>query len=44
MISLINEDKTFYIDGAAFPGNSGGLVFLKPIQIRTRKEGISIGG
>lgn len=23
MISLINDDKTFYIDGFAFPGNSG---------------------
>jgi hypothetical protein len=29
-ISLINEDATFYIDAAAFPGNSGSPVFLKP--------------
>lgn len=43
MISLINEDKTFYIDGAAFPGNSGSPVFLKPSPIRFGKEGISIG-
>jgi hypothetical protein len=44
MISLINEDKTFYIDGAAFPGNSGSPVFLKPSPIRFEKEGILIGG
>jgi hypothetical protein len=44
MISLINEDKTFYIDGAAFPGNSGSPVFLKPSPIRFGKEGVSIGG
>lgn len=44
MISLINEDKTFYIDGAAFPGNSGSPVFLKPSPIRFDKRGISIGG
>jgi hypothetical protein len=43
IISLINEDKTFYIDGAAFPGNSGSPVFLKPLPIRFGKEGISIG-
>ena len=29
MISSINEDKTFYIDGFAFPGNSGSPVFFK---------------
>jgi len=44
IISLINEDKTFYIDGAAFPGNSGSPVFLKPSPIRYGKGGISIGG
>ncbi|PIQ84315.1 MAG: hypothetical protein COV75_03055 [Candidatus Omnitrophica bacterium CG11_big_fil_rev_8_21_14_0_20_63_9] len=30
MVSLKKEDKSFYIDGAAFPGNSGSPVFLKP--------------
>lgn len=30
IISLMNDDKTFYIDGATFPGNSGGPVFTKP--------------
>ena len=29
MVSIINEDKTFYIDGFAFPGNSGSPCFLK---------------
>jgi hypothetical protein len=43
-ISLINEDKTFYIDAAAFPGNSGSPVFLKPSPIRFDGQSISIGG
>jgi hypothetical protein len=30
MISRINTDGTFYIDGFAFPGNSGSPVFIKP--------------
>ena len=29
MVSIINDDKTFYIDGFAFPGNSGSPCFLK---------------
>lgn len=33
-ISLLNIDKTFYIDGFTFPGNSGSPVFLKPTPIR----------
>lgn len=28
-VSLINDDKTFYIDASAFPGNSGSPVFLR---------------
>jgi hypothetical protein len=43
-ISLINDDKTFYIDASAFPGNSGSPVFLKPSPIRFDEGGISIGG
>ena len=43
-ISLINEDKTFYIDASAFPGNSGSPVFLKPSPIRFDEQRISIGG
>jgi V8-like Glu-specific endopeptidase len=29
-ISFINKDKSFYIDGTVFPGNSGSPVFMKP--------------
>lgn len=43
-ISIINEDKTFYIDASAFPGNSGSPVFLKPSPIRFDENRISIGG
>jgi hypothetical protein len=43
-ISLMNDDKTFYIDAFAFPGNSGSPVFLKPSPIRFDVGGISIGG
>ena len=43
-VSLINDDKTFYIDAFAFPGNSGSPVFLKPSPIRFDERGISIGG
>jgi hypothetical protein len=32
-ISLLNEDKTFYKDAAAFPWNSGGPVFIKPFPM-----------
>jgi hypothetical protein len=42
-ISLINDDKTFYIDASAFPGNSGSPVFLKPSPIRFDEGSISIG-
>jgi len=43
-ISLINEDKTFYIDAFAFPGNSGSPVFLKPSPIGFDEGVISVGG
>ncbi len=43
-ISRINRDKTFYIDGFAFPGNSGSPVFLKPSPIRFDRGNISLGG
>lgn len=43
-ISLINDDKTFYIDAFAFPGNSGSPVFLKPSPIRFNTGGITLGG
>lgn len=44
IISLINDDKTFYIDASAFPGNSGSPVFLRPSPIRFDEGGVSIGG
>lgn len=34
MISRVNVDRTLYIDGFAFPGNSGSPVFLRPLPIR----------
>jgi hypothetical protein len=42
-ISRINKDKTFYIDGLAYPGNSGSPVFLKPSPIRFDEKRISLG-
>jgi hypothetical protein len=30
IISTINDDRTFYIDAAAFPGNSGGPLYVRP--------------
>jgi len=42
IISLINDDKTFYIDASAFPGNTGSPVFLKPSAIRFNKKGVVI--
>lgn len=44
-IARMNVDGTFYIDGAAFPGNSGSPVFLKPSVMRfDQGGGLSIGG
>lgn len=43
IISRINEDKTLFVDAAAFPGNSGSPVFLKPSPIVFNEEVISIG-
>lgn len=42
-ISLINDDQTFYVDAAAFPGNSGSPVFVKPSAVRFDEGGIRIG-
>jgi len=43
-ISLINGDNTFLIDAAAFPGNSGSPVFLKPSAIRYNEQGNFVMG
>jgi hypothetical protein len=41
----MNEDKTFYIDAAAFPGNSGSPVFLKPsLVFNENREFVTSGG
>ncbi|MDO8716440.1 MAG: serine protease [Dehalococcoidales bacterium] len=38
-VSRINEDLSFYIDAAAFPGNSGSPVFLTPSGWRFGDDG-----
>lgn len=44
MISRVNSNGTYYIDGSAFPGNSGSPVFMLPSAFRFTESGISIGG
>ncbi|MEI6633452.1 MAG: trypsin-like peptidase domain-containing protein [Chlamydiota bacterium] len=42
IISLVNEDGTYYIDAAAFPGNSGSPVFLKSTFIKSTERKVVI--
>ena len=42
-ISIINEDKTYFIDGFAFPGNSGSPVFFKPRAFSFTSAGLKMG-
>lgn len=44
MVSRVNIDETFYIDGFAFPGNSGSPVYMLPAAARFTETGIKIGG
>jgi hypothetical protein len=44
VISLMYEDGTFFIDGFAFPGNSGSPVFVKPSPLRLVEHRIEVGG
>ncbi|QQR77150.1 MAG: trypsin-like peptidase domain-containing protein [Candidatus Moraniibacteriota bacterium] len=44
VISRINHDKTFFMDGFAFPGNSGSPVFLLPTPVKIKNNSIQIGG
>jgi hypothetical protein len=37
----MNDDKTFFVDAAAFPGNSGSPVFLNPTSMTYDKTGLS---
>ncbi|HFC10986.1 MAG TPA: serine protease [Candidatus Kaiserbacteria bacterium] len=44
VVSRINPEKTFYMDGFAFPGNSGSPVFLLPTSIKIDDNGsVQIG-
>jgi hypothetical protein len=43
MVSVINADRTFYMDAFAFPGNSGSPVFVKPSATILPEGGISLG-
>lgn len=38
IISVINDDKSFYIDTSAFPGNNSSFVFLNPSPIKFDKK------
>jgi len=42
-ISLLNDDKTLYLDGQVFPGNSGSPVFIKPVPFSFNESGMVIG-
>jgi len=44
IVSRINDDKSFYVDGFAFPGNSGSPVFYKHSAISFTDSGIRMGG
>jgi hypothetical protein len=44
VISRMNNDDTFFIDGSAFPGNSGSPVFLFPTPVKINSNGVMIGG
>lgn len=42
-IARINSDDSIYIDGSAFPGNSGSPVFMMPSAIRYTGNSVAIG-
>lgn len=41
-ISVMNEDTTFFIDAASFPGNSGSPVFLSPSMMLTETASYTV--
>jgi hypothetical protein len=43
LVSRLNEDGTFYMDGPAFPGNSGSPVFVRPTGTRFTRRGFALG-
>lgn len=44
IVSLVNDDKTFYMDGFVFPGNSGSPVFIKPFSINSYTDSYVVEG
>ncbi len=44
MIAKLNGDGTFFIDATAFPGNSGGPVFIRPEPVSFGTGGVRLGG
>jgi hypothetical protein len=42
LISLVNEDRTFFIDGFAFPGNSGSPVFMRRAPMRSEEGRVRV--
>lgn len=40
MVSIFNDDGTFYLDAFAFPGNSGSPVFVKPSAFIFTQQGL----
>jgi hypothetical protein len=42
-ISAFNDDRSFIIDGFAFPGNSGSPVYLRPSSVTATEAGFTIG-
>lgn len=44
VVSRMNNNNTFYIDGSAFPGNSGSPIFVLPSAVKINDDGVSIGG
>lgn len=44
IVSLVNDDKTFYMDGFVFPGNSGSPVFIKPFPANSPTDSYMVEG
>ena len=37
---VANDDRTFYLDGFGFPGNSGSPVFIRPSSVSVMSKGV----
>jgi Trypsin-like peptidase domain len=43
-VSVVNNDRTFYLDGFGFPGNSGSPVFIRPSSVSVMtKDAFTLG-